>query len=377
MNVDANGVVFESGAALDALSAKASAPIFTYDDSFFDGAIVGGPMDSVLEMSAVTASVANRILSGEKAGGIKTPDLKFAAPKFDWRQMQRWGISESNLPAGSAIYFRSPTAWETYRWQIVLACTVIFVQAGLISGLVLERRRRHHAEGESKERISELAHVNRFAIAGELTTSITHEINQPLGSILINAESAELILQSSSPDLDELRAILVDIRRDENRASEVIRRLKSLLQPFEARLIDLNDIAREAFNLLAPTMRQRGITLRTEFSSTQLPVKGDPIQLQQVILNLIGNAIQAMSETNTPYRILTLRSVQRGTQAELVVSDTGKGIPPENLEKIFESFFSTRQQGMGVGLSIARTIVAAHGARSRPRTTAKVGHYFP
>src|SRR4029077_20545476 len=120
--------------------------IFSYDDSFFDGATVGGPMHSALELSQSTAAVAIRILNGEKAGDIKTPPTGFATPIFDWRQMQRWGIAESNLPPGSTIAFREPTVWERYWWQIALTITLILLQAGLIAGLLREHRRRQFAE---------------------------------------------------------------------------------------------------------------------------------------------------------------------------------------------------------------------------------------
>ena len=129
----------------------------------------------------ITAAVAVRILNGEKAGDIKTPPTGFAAPIFDWRQMQRWGISESNLPPGSTVYFREPTVWERYWWQIALITAVLLMQAGLISVLLSEHRRRQLAEVQSRQRMAELAHVNRFSTAGELTASIAHEINQPLG----------------------------------------------------------------------------------------------------------------------------------------------------------------------------------------------------
>ena len=118
---------------------------------------------------------------------------------FDWRQMQRWGISESSLPPGSTIDFREPTVWERYSWQIASIIAVILLQAGLIAVLLREHRRRQFAEVQSRQRMAELAHVNRFSTAGELTASIAHEINQPLGSILTNAETAQAILKSQSP----------------------------------------------------------------------------------------------------------------------------------------------------------------------------------
>ena len=228
MNVDAAGVAHETNEALNKLSSSASAPIFSYDGSFFGEAIVGGPMHSVLESSRITAAVAIRILNGEKAGEIKTVPTGFAAPVFDWRQMQRWGISESNLPPGSTVYFREPTAWERYSWQIAFISAIILIQAGLISILLQEHRRRQRAEVQARQRMAELAHVNRFSTAGELTASIAHEINQPLGSILTNAETAEAILESANPDIAELREIVKDILQDDRRASEVIRRMRSL-----------------------------------------------------------------------------------------------------------------------------------------------------
>ena len=136
MNVDAAGVAHETNDALNKLSSSANGPIFSYDGSFFGEAIVGGPMHSVHKLSQITAAVAIRILNGEKAGDIKTPPTGFAAPIFDWRQMQRWGISESSLPPGSTIYFREPTVWERYSWQIALSSPLFSVQAGLISALL-------------------------------------------------------------------------------------------------------------------------------------------------------------------------------------------------------------------------------------------------
>ena len=144
--------------------------------------------------------------------------------------MQRWGISEGSLPPGSTVDFRSPSLWQVYRAQIALVAAVILVQGGLISGLLWERRRRYRAEADARQRMAELAHVNRYTVAGELTATIAHEINQPLGSILINTESAELMLRSASPDMNELKEVLADIRRDDERATEVIRRLHSLLR---------------------------------------------------------------------------------------------------------------------------------------------------
>ena len=210
--------------------------------------------------------------------------------------------------------------------------------------------------------MAELAHVNRFSTAGELTASIAHEINQPLGSILTNAETAQAILKSPSPDIVELKEIVDDIVRDDRRASEVIRRMKSLLTkaPFELKSLDLNDIARETVEFLSTLAIARKVELTSLITQNPLPILGDRIQLQQVVLNLVVNGIDAMKDTPIENRIISIRTSRVGKFAELSVSDRGPGIPEDKLKEVFEPFFTSKAEGMGMGLSIARTIVEAH-----------------
>src|SRR6476620_6910823 len=194
IRVDGRGVPQEGDALLLRFIEQDRAPIFTHTDSLFGHGIVGGPMFSNHEMADTCAKVAVRLLNGETPGDIKIVPVGLAAPRYDWRQLQKWGIKDSLLPPGSEIYFREPTVWERYSWQIASIVAVILIQAGFISVLLKEHRRRRFAEAQSRQRMTELAHVNRFATAGELTASIAHEINQPLGSILTNAETADVIL---------------------------------------------------------------------------------------------------------------------------------------------------------------------------------------
>ncbi|MEH2545050.1 signal transduction histidine kinase [Bradyrhizobium sp. AZCC 2262] len=362
MSVDAAGVTHEGDIALRGLHAVANAPIFSFQEAFFGGDTVGGPMHSIDETSRKTANAAIRILGGEKPGDIKVQPIGFASPKYDWREMQRWGISKSNLPPGSEVLFREPRTWEKYGWQLSLIAIVILIQGALIGGLLRERRRRHLAEVESRQRLVELAHLNRHSTVGELTTSIAHELNQPLGSILTNAETAELMLKSSSPDLDEVREILADIRRDDQRASEVIRRLRSVLKktPFEMRYIDLNETVRQVIGFVTAVAHGREIALKCGTTSADLNVKGDAVQLQQVVLNLIVNAMEAISEAEATEREVSVTTNLSGTSAEIRISDTGPGIATGDLRNVFDPFFTTKSQGMGMGLAIVRTIVEAH-----------------
>jgi signal transduction histidine kinase/ABC-type uncharacterized transport system substrate-binding protein len=362
MIVDGAGVAHEGDRALTRLYQTANAPIFSHDEAFYGEEIVGGPMHSPLAGAKRAAAVAVRILGGETPGDIKTPPSGVGPPRYDWRELQRWNISERLLPSGSHVDFRVPTIWEQYRWQIVLACAIVLLQAALISLLLHERRRRQFAEVQSRQRMSELAHTNRYSIAGELTASIAHEINQPLGSILANAETAQVMLGSPAPDLIELGEIIADIRRDDQRASEVILRLRSLLKktPFELRDFNLNDLVSETVELLSGLAIARGVRVDHFLTTVPLPVNADRVQLQQVIVNLMINAMDAMADMPRPDRAMSVQTARIDQFAQITVSDAGPGIPPDKRKQIFEPFVSTKPQGMGMGLSIARTIVEAH-----------------
>jgi signal transduction histidine kinase len=362
IRVDGRGVPQEGDALLLRFIKEDRAPIFTHTDSLFGHGIVGGPMFSSQEMADACAKVAVRLLNGESPGDIKIVPVGLAAPRYDWLQLQRWGIKDSLLPPGSEIFFREPSAFEKYRWQIALVVALILIQSAMISALLHERRRRQLAEVQSRQRMAELAHVNRFSMAGELTASIAHEINQPLGSILTNAETADEILNSPSPDIAELKDIVKDILQDDRRAGEVIRRMRSLLRkaPFEVKNIDLNDLARETVEFLSALAIARKVELVSVITPDALPILGDHIQLQQVILNLVVNGIDAMKDTPTENRIISIRTSRVETFAELSVSDRGPGIREDKLEEVFEPFYTSKLQGIGMGLSIARTIVEAH-----------------
>jgi signal transduction histidine kinase len=362
IRVDGRGVPQEGDALLLRFIEEDRAPIFTHTDSLFGRGIVGGPMFSSQEMADACAKVAMRLLNGETPGDIKIVPVGLAAPRYDWRQLQKWGIEDSLLPPGSEIFFREPSAFEKYRWQTAVVFALILIQGAMISGLMHERRRRQLAEVQSRQRMAELAHVNRFSMAGELTASIAHEMNQPLGAILTNAETADEILNSPSPEIAELKDIVRDILRDERRAAEVIRRMRSLLKkaPFEVKNIDLNDLVRETVEFLSALAIARKVELVSVITSDALPIRGDRIQLQQVILNLVVNAIDAMRDTPSENRIISIRTSRVENCAELSVSDRGSGIPEDKLREVFEPFFTSKAEGMGMGLSIARTIIEAH-----------------
>ena len=377
LRVDAAGVPLDRDLVLQRLRAATNAPIFSYVENYLGQGIVGGPMMSTAEVGRRMAEAAVRILKGEVPGDLKIPPLALSVPQYDWRELQRWNISEDRLPAGSIVRFREPGVWQQDRSQIALIFGIILVQGALISGLLFERRRRVHAEVQSRQRSAELAHINRYSMAGELTTTIAHELNQPLGAIMTNVETAELMVKSPVPDLQEIGEILADIRRDDVRAAEVIDRLRALLKktPFELKDIDLSEVARETMRFLSALAVAREVDL-TLIAPMPLPIKGDQVQLQQVILNLIVNAMDAMSGMPSAERRIKVSTARDGHSACLFVSDVGPGIPVDQLKDVFVPFFTTKPQGMGMGLSIARTIVEAHGGQLAAENAAGRGAAF-
>ena len=367
MIVDAVGVVHEGDVPLTRLHAVANAPIFSYDESFFGSAIVGGPLLLVADSSRQTAAIAVRILGGEKPGEIKTPPVQFAGPVFDWREMRRWGISESRLPAGSEILFRPPTAWEQYRWQVLSIVVVILTQTLLIMGLLYEHQRRRRAEVQSMQRMTELAHLNRVATAGELSASIAHEVKQPLAAVVAQSSAALRWLAHATPDLDEARAALKKITFAGNRASEIVDNLRSMFRKESGarRPLDINGLITNVIGLTSHEAQKHDIFVHTTFLDAPKPqTLGDQAQLEQVFLNLVMNAIEAMNSSKSDHRVLELKtSVNEGHEVLVTIADSGPGVDAENLEKIFDAFFTTKADGMGMGLSICRSIIESHGGR--------------
>jgi signal transduction histidine kinase len=211
-----------------------------------------------------------------------------------------------------------------------------------------------------------------------LSSALAHELNQPLGSILTNVETAELILSSPSSDLDEVREILSDIRRDDLRASEIIRHLRSFTKrtTFETEDVDLNAILREVFDFISVQAARRNVALCLKASPEALKVKGDPVQLQQVVINLIVNSMDAMAAIPSGRTVIARTEINGGKSAVISISDSGPGIPEEKLSLVFDPFFTTKEQGMGIGLSIVRTIVQAHHGRIWAENDAEGGAIF-
>jgi len=239
------------------------------------------------------------------------------------------------------------------------------VDASFVLVSLVDTTERRQNERTAARQRDEIAHLSRVATLGELSGSIAHEINQPLMGILSNAQAARRFLARDDVDLDEVREILVDIVEDGKRAGEVIRRLRALLKKGEVqnRPLDINSVVDDAVRLTRNDLMNRDVAASTELTPDLPTVFGDQIQLQQVLLNLVMNACEAMEAVSGTREVHIRTRSTDGGGVEISVSDRGGGIPPGDLERIFEPFVTTKENGIGLGLSICRTIVVAHGGR--------------
>ena len=362
IRVDARGAPQEGDAMLFRFIELGRAPIFTHVDSHFGQGIVGGPIFSSREIGQRCAEVAVRILNGETPGDIKMSPVGLAKPVYDWRQLQRWHISEFVLPPGSEILFRNPTAWEQYRAYILAVIGAILIQSAFISWLLYEQRRRQRAEVLARNTMSELTHVNRVATVGQLSASIAHEIRQPLAAILANAQAALRWLEKAN--VEEVREGLKGIVSDGYRASDIITNLRAMFKNDvqEKTLVDINKLVLSVLALVQVDLQKQKIELQTQLDDRISEVLGNQVQLQQVISNLVMNAIESMGSSQT--RVLRIKTeLSQSSTVRMSIEDTGTGIKPSDVARVFKPMFTTKARGMGMGLSICRSIIENHDGR--------------
>ncbi len=360
---DTTGRNLTSVEALERLAETSRVPIYGLGATFMGHGIVGGRLIDWEKQGTRAGELALRLLRGEKLGPSDIVTQNTNTYTFDWRQLRRWGLKASRLPPESVIRFREPSAWERYRWPIVGTLALILFQGLLIAGLVVQRARRKRAEAETAAQRGQLVHAQRVTAVGELTTTLAHEINQPLGAIVSNAEAARRLVDLAEPKRTDLLETLGDIIDDGQRASEVIRRLRAMLRrgTAEQKPCDINGLIVEVINFLEADLVRAGVSTDLRLREGLPLVRGDAIQLQQVILNLALNAEDAMANGAGEPKRLTVETVERrpGT-VEVCVRDTGVGVKEGDLEGMFKPFVTTKTSGLGIGLSISRSIVEAH-----------------
>lgn len=361
---DRDGRPYLPREVLRAMSNVSAAPIYGLFETYVGNGVAAGSMEFYEDRGRVVGQLVRETLAGKTpAQAVSSVPSRCVA---DARALRRWSLDERRLPGGCEVRFDERPLWREYLWQIGLALTILVVQSLLIVGLLAQRRRRRLAEAESQARLAAMAHMNRGVAMGGLAASIAHELNQPLGAIYNNAGAAQLLLQTDPPNLGEVAEILNDIKLDDKRASEVLVRIRNMLRKTSANAedLDLNEAIGETVKLLAVEASAKGVSVGTEFEPALPKVRADRVQVQQVILNLALNAIEAMHGQPAGKRQLLIRSRRDGDkQAEVSVTDSGAGIDAALLPRIFDAFVTSKPGGMGLGLSISRAIVEAHGGR--------------
>ena len=371
---DSEGVSHVPAELVVQIAEWANRPVVINVASYLGKGAVGGYIVRPEPLGQGAAQFALRILNGENASDV--PVTKIPSPLiFEWPALQRWGISESRLPAGSEIMFRNPTVWEQYRGYILAFIAAILTQSALISWLLYEHWRRQRAEILARNTMSELTHVNRVATVGQLSASIAHEIRQPLAGILANAQAALRWLEKAN--VEEVREGLNGIVSDGIRAGDIITHLRAMFKHDvqEKTLVDVNKLVSSVLALVVIDLQKHEIELQTQLDEQIPQVLSNQVQLQQVILNLVMNAIEAMSSSQT--RVLRIKTaLSRTKKVHVSIEDTGMGIKQSDLARVFKPMFTTKERGMGMGLSICQSIIEGHDGRIWASPRANGGSIF-
>ena len=489
---DDRGGRYVSPDVIQGVAKAASGPVYSPYFTSFGFGIVGGYSDFGEAMGTETADLALQILAGKDPNTIAPQPSTKGAYRVDARQLQRWQLSDTNLPAGTVVAFREAGLWDEHRYLILSIIAAFCLQSAVVGYVLVENRRRRIAErslAENEERMAftaastntglwqfqsedtpiwatkhcrailglsedaplsldtlrnsihpddrralvrgirnaassgcpidsefrvilaggetrwiaakgyprrntnvgsysingilsdvtavknaeseaelqrtEIARLMRQSVLGELSGAIAHELNQPLTAILSNAETAQDLLGRSKIDRKMIQEIIADIIEEDNRASEVISRIRKLLRKGqrESESIDLNQLVESTLSLLRGEFVRRKTNVDVQLAGSLPRISGDSVQLQQVLLNVIMNAMEAMSSKAPSQREMSITTRVNGRQIEAAIVDSGHGIATEDQKLLFEPFFTTKERGLGLGLSICSTIVKSHGGK--------------
>jgi len=360
-------------------SSAANRPTFMLGSHFLGCGIVGGLLRNFNQIGRIAGERALTTLAGRQPREETIPLAAFTELAFDWRQLQRWNIDERGLPQGSVVRFRQPSLWRDYRVQVFGSAGTIVALMALVGWLLYERRERHKAESDSRRSLAMAAHADRAVMMTAMTGSLGHELSQPLGSIRLNADTAVRLIASNRATPEELQDILRDIGREDERATRIVDRVRAMLkkQDIDKRALDVFAVVRESVAFVAHDAAARHVQIDCRLPSAPCFVLGDQVMLQQVVVNLVLNAFDAMAETGTAAdRRVLVEAICGPATVEITVRDFGPGVPVHLSGRLFEPFVTTKPKGLGLGLAIVSSIVAAHGGTIASHNAADRGAVF-
>ena len=376
---DAAGAAYADERVFADLHAAANAPLFARHSVFLGSGIVGGTLMSIDDLGRQTADAALRLLNGAPPSSVRVPPQLPGQPIFDWRELQRWGIPESRLPPGSVVRYRDPSVWREYRGTILSAAGALAIQALLIIGLLFERRARQRAEIDSRRNLALAADAGRRETMSALTHSILHELVQPLTSMMHNAQALEMMIAAKHATTDAIGEILSDIQSEGVRATQIIERYRTMLRSrqLQKKPIDLHAVVKESLALVAHDMAARQIAVNLDLSFESLrhqrrsgalaagvPESGDERH------GCDGRDAAAPAAGHDNKRSQGCRRQQSAC------ATLGPGLPADIIGTLFTPFVTTKSHGLGIGLTIARSIVDAHGGTIEARNNPEGGATF-
>ena len=362
---------------LESLCLESKAPVFGLIDTHVGQGTVGGAC-RVLD---AIGGAAGRLVAASREQPIPPPVDVPLVTILDDRALRRFRVPASRIPEESRVLFREPRLWDRYRPYFVAGGAVLALQSLLIVALITQSRRRRRAERILAEQRDQIAHAGRISTLGQLAASLAHELGQPLGAILNNLEAAEILLRDhESANAEELRAIVHDIAADDERAGAVLDRIRAMIrkQRFTVGPVEVPGLIRGVLTLAGPRLNSDGIVVTVACDPGVPRVAGDEILLQQALLNLLGNSADAIraSRARSPGSgegtggrrdpgEITIRARRAADAVELAVIDNGGGIGEGMVGEVLEAFATTKDEGLGMGLPIVRTIVEQHEGKLR------------
>ncbi len=366
---------------LPELSAAANAPIYGLWDTLLASGIIGGSLVTLEEDGFQAAQMGVRILKGEAPAAVPIIDKAGNSAIFHAKELARWDIDASRLPAGSRILHRELSLWDRYRTEVIIALLVIGLQGLLILALLLNRARlkrtqaalqaeqdrRTLAEIDSRKSGIRLARFSRQRSLGTMATTVAHEISQPLISIQNYAQAARRRVQGGGDQAPKLDELLGKIEHQAGRAGDTIQRIRALVSTDSAvlRPVSLNSLLEQVMQMMRPDFETRNCVIQFSPAADLPEVLADELQIQLVIVNLLQNAVQSMEAAkDQAERVASIETRQVNDQeVQIGVADRGSGISTNAAKEIFEPLYSEKSGGMGMGLAVCRAIIEAHGGR--------------
>jgi len=366
---DSKQVPYSNIEAARLISKAANAPLFTYNDMGFGDGTVGGYILSFKKAGLAAGEAAVKILEGADPNLLTFNQKDYYECLLDSRELHRWNIDHSqDIPKGSRIVYKDNDFIGRFKWFIIAAFLFLILQSILIFRLVILNRKQRlmtRQLHDSENKFRELVREDRVLRIGQLTASLSHELNQPLTAILSTAQAGIRFLDSNNPDPELLREILRNIVEDDKRTAAILSSIRGMmkLEKREKEKTNLNDLIQEMVIIFNTEAVAQKLKLEMKLTDEPVFIKADPIQIQQVIHNLMSNAMQAMEKVISDNKKITITETKAGDEVVVSVRDFGHGIEEKIMPKIFRPFITTKTEGLGIGLAISRSIIDDHHGR--------------